>query len=323
MANITVKPEVLQWAVRYSDLSEDVIYGRFPWGCETPAQTTFRKLEDFAKVLRVPFSSLLLGEIPQEEPLPIPDFRTAANQNISKPSLNLRAILHIMALRQEWMRDYLISEGADTLPFVGSLMNAENPIAAAKKIREDLGLSVGWQNKFSNWESAYEHLREVVENVGVLLFQECGLDATHRKRFRPEEFRGFVMADDYAPLIFINSADAKNDRMFTLAHEIAHLWMGNGGLFDFAKEDMANRIAAEFLVPKVRFRNAWRETSDFGQLSLQFKVSTIVIARRALECRFIDSDRFWEFFRVQQEKFEAFRREQAKKRGDRLITLSE
>ncbi len=154
MANITVKPEVLQWAVRYSDLSEDVIYGRFPWVCETPAQTTFRKLEDFAKVLRVPFSSLLLGEIPQEEPLPIPDFRTAANQNISKPSLNLRAILHIMALRQEWMRDYLISEGADTLPFVGSLMNAENPIAAAKKIREDLGLSVGWQNKFSNWESA-------------------------------------------------------------------------------------------------------------------------------------------------------------------------
>ncbi len=123
------------------------------------------------------------------------------------------------------------------------------------------------------------------------------------------------MADDYAPLIFINSADAKNDRMFTLAHEIAHLWMGNGGLFDFAKEDMANRIAAEFLVPKVRFRNAWRETSDFGQLSLQFKVSTIVIARRALECRFIDSDRFWEFFRVQQEKFEAFRREQAKKKG--------
>lgn len=316
MANyIIVKPEILRWAVQYSDLSEDEIYFKFPWVCKTPAKATFRQLEKFSQFVRVPFSSLLLGEIPPEEPLSIPDCRTMSDQRLSQPSLNLRAILHIMSLRQEWMRDYLISEGADPLAFIGSLKNATNPVQAAKKIREDLGLEDGWQNHFNIWENAYNHLWDVIEESGVMLFQESGLDTTARKRFRPEEFRGFVMSDDYAPLIFINSADAKSARMFTLAHEMAHLWMGNGGLFDFAKEDMANRIAVEFLVSKLQFRKAWEETSDFGQLSRRFKVSTIVIARRAYECSFIKSDEFWAFFRSQQKKFEMLREKQSQKEG--------
>ncbi|MDO4568805.1 MAG: ImmA/IrrE family metallo-endopeptidase [Planctomycetia bacterium] len=307
---ISVKPEVLQWAIRYSDLSEDAIYTRFPWVSNEPAQTTFIKLQNFAQTLRVPFSSLLLGKIPEEEPLPIPDCRTVTDRELSEPSLNLREIIHIMSVRQEWMHNYLLSEGAEPLPFVGSLKLITDPLEATKRILQDLNLKEGWTQSFANWEKAYEHLRDVVEEAGVLLFQESGLDTTARKRFNPEEFRGFVMSDTYAPLIFINSADARNARMFTLAHEIAHLWSGTEGVFDFAKEDFANHVAAELLVPEELFRKAWDTNSDIGHLSHVFKVSTIVIARRAWDCGLIPSDEFWAFFRSQQKKFETNQKKQ-------------
>lgn len=309
-SRILLKPEVFEWAVRYSDLSLDEINKKFEWTNKTPLNPTFTQLQNFAVSARVPFMPLFTGTIPEdEEKVPIADFRTMKSREISRPSLNLLEILRMMELRQEWMRDYLLSEGADPLPFVGSVEADADVKEAARKIRQDLELSENWQICSRSWENAYELLREAVEKVGVLFFQESGLDTSSRKRFDPQEFRGFILNDEYAPLIFINSADAANARMFTLAHEIAHLWRGNTGLFSFESEDIANRIAAELLVPETAFRKEWKINSDLGHLSRTFKVSTIVIARRALDCGFWKKGQFWEFFSVQQRKFEEGRKQ--------------
>ncbi|MBQ4439444.1 ImmA/IrrE family metallo-endopeptidase [bacterium] len=304
-ARVSVKPEIIQWAVRNSDMSEDDIYKKFPWTCDDQPNPTILQLQKFARTARIPYFNLLTGEIPKDREVPIPDFRTIGGKKVSQPSLNLLDILHIMRQRQEWMRDYLLSEGADPLGFIGSIeKTGTNPKAAAEKIRQDLNLEKDWQTASKTWETAYSALWEAVENAGIMLFQESGLDTSQRKRFKVEEFRGFVLSDPYAPLIFINSADAKNARMFTLAHEIAHLWMDETGLFDFTTETVANKIAAELLVPEDSFREAWKKNQDLGALSHKFKVSTIVIMRRAWDCGLISDSDFLSFFQEQQDKFE-------------------
>jgi len=130
---------------------------------------------------------------------------------------------------------------------------------------------------------------------------------THRK-LDPTEFRGFVLVDDYAPLVFLNGADGKAARMFTLAHELAHIWLGASAAFDLqdlqpannATELACNHIAAEFLVPSSVLSGLWPQLSikdnPYQLLARRFKVSEIVAARRLLDLELISRDEFFRFY---------------------------
>ncbi len=324
--SIYVKPELIRWAIERSGRSADTLARYLPrigqW--ETgDASPTLRQLETLAKKTWTPLGYFFLSE-PPEEPLPIPDFRTLRDEPIRRPSPNLIDTLHTMQRRQAWMRDYLIELGHERLPFIRSATPSDDVRMAARNIRRQLGMADGWASRISTWTDALRVLREAAEAAGVLVVINgvVGND-THRK-LDPSEFRGFVLSDDYAPLVFINGADARSAQMFTLAHELAHIWIGEGGIFDLPdlqsrgdrQEQFCNRVAAEFLVPAAELRNFWsqvsRDREPFQSVARHFKVSPIVAARRALDLNLITRPAFLEFFQGYQADE---RRQAAKSKG--------
>src|SRR5690606_19661692 len=148
------------------------------------------------------------------------------------------------------------------------------------------------------------HLRDAIESIGVLVVINGVVGNNNTRRLNAEEFRGFVLCDDQAPLIFVNGTDAKSAQVFTLFHELAHLWLGKSAIFDCEQldepsdvvEKFCNRVAAEAAVPAAEITLLWRqhrpEDVYFSQLSKNFKVSPITIGRRLLELDLISKKEF-------------------------------
>ncbi len=333
MSRVEIKPKMFEWARKRSSLSIEVMEKKFPkyplWeqGKEFP---TLRQLESLARKTLTPLGYFFLPE-PPEDRLPIPDFRTVSDVSFNRPSPNLLETVQMMQRRQNWMIDYLIEEGCEKLHFVGSCTLSGNPKRVACDIRNVLRLSPGWAGEQRTWEDALRALRDAIDDAGIMIVINGVVGNSTNRKLDTEEFRGFVLVDDYAPLIFVNGTDAKGAQMFTMAHELAHLWLGKTGVFNFnallpsdnSVEKFCNRVAAEFLIPAEEVRDSWpaAEISDepFQTLARQFKVSPIVAARRVLDLHLISEAAFFSFYNKYQED-ERRRKISKKSGGDFYLT---
>lgn len=325
MSHVIVRPEVIRWAQERSGVAYEELQKRFPkfdlWE-SGKAMPTLRQLTDLAKKTLTPLGYFFLPE-PPEDKLPIPDFRTVDNEPVQRPSPNLLETVQTMQRRQGWMRDYLIEQGEPPLAFVGSVSLTDEVNATAAKMRELLDVSDDWAQHHTTWTAALSAFCRAVDKAGVIVVSNSVVGNNNHRKLDTNEFRGFVLSDEYAPLVFINSADAKAAQMFTVAHEVAHLLVGKGGVFNFrdflpidnAVEQFCNQVAAEFLVSERELSSFWAEakgaTEPFQMLARKFKVSPIVAARRALDLNFISRTGFFEFYQQYQEDG---RRKQAAKR---------
>lgn len=315
MSKVAVKYDLITWARERSGLRTDALVKKFPKFREWErgeAQPTLRQLEALAKTTSTPLGYFFLTE-PPEDRLPIPDFRTLPGAQPRRPSPNLLETIQTMQQRQGWMRDFLIEQGQEALAFVGSVSLQGDPNDVAARIRAALSLVNDWARQEANWTEALKTLREAAESAGILVAINGVVGNSTRRKLDPNEFQGFVLSDEYAPLIFINGSDFKAAQMFTLAHELVHLWLGRGGVVSL--EDMqpvnnevelfCNRAAAEFLVPARELRSVWREAQEapepFQFLARHFKVSPIVAARRALDLQLMSRRAFFDFYREYQE----------------------
>lgn len=269
-------------------------------------QPTSHQLEDFAKATLTPFGLFFLKE-PPEEKLPLPDFRTLQDERPRRPTAALLETIYQMQRRQGWMQETLIEEGAEPLPFIGTVTLTSSPVSAAESIRRTLGMEDGWAELHHTWSDALLGLRRAVEGAGILVVINGIFGNNTSQKLNPEEFRGFVLCDRHAPLIFINGADYKSAQMFTLAHELAHLWLGKDGVFDLPDlqpsddevEKFCNRVAAELLVPERELNACWPrlagKAEPYNELARCFKVSPIVAARRVFDLGLISREAFYRF----------------------------
>jgi Zn-dependent peptidase ImmA (M78 family) len=308
---VEVRPSILTWARARSGITEEDWARRFPRFQEWlagEAAPTLKQLEDFARKTHTPVGFLFLDE-PPAEPVPIPDFRTVGDRPFGAGevlSADLLDVVYTCQARQEWYRDHQLLNGEPPLAFVGSATKAMSTAEAAALMREVLRWDAEARARCRSWDDALSRLRESGEKAGILVMISGIVGSDTHRGLDPQEFRGFALADPYAALVFVNGADSKAAQVFTLAHELAHLWLGETALSDldptsiqtYAAERWCNQVAAELLVPMTEFRTQFDAAADMRRqlqpLAESFRVSTQVILGRIREAGALTWDEYLE-----------------------------
>ena len=307
MTRAPINPDLLRWARERAGKEQEELAHRFPKLPEWEAgkgQPTLKQLEAFAKAVHVPVGYLFLPE-PPEESVPLPDFRTFAGQAVRRPSPELLDTIYTCQERQSWYRDFVRIAGEPKLNFVGSATVAVPAETVAKDMRAKLGFDLEARRTCPTWTDALRLFIRQAEAAGVLVMASSIVRTNTHRRLDPGEFRGFALSDPLAPLVFVNGADTKAAQMFTLAHELAHLWLGASALTNlgivpaagFRREEVwCNAVAAELLAPLPAVRSELQADEPLedtlARLARTFKVSTLVILRRLLDAQWIGRDTF-------------------------------
>jgi Zn-dependent peptidase ImmA (M78 family) len=306
MNTLSIKPEIIRWARLRAGLEIEELLNLFPKFADWEngqASPTLNQLEKLARKVCAPLGYFFLPQ-PPEEKLPIADFRSMDNTPVIEPSPDLLETIFSMQRRQAWYREFIIEEGASPLTFIGSVSLHDKPEVVAAKMRETLDITSGWIKSLPKWSDAFNGVWQKSERLGILIVCNGIVGNNTNRILDVNEFRGFVLSDAFAPLVFINNADAKAAQMFTLIHELVHLWINAAGVLNFKEmaptdnetELFCNAVAAEFLVPKDELAAAWRAEKSFYTLATWFKVSPLVVARRALDLALIKKSDFFGFY---------------------------
>jgi len=307
--NVDVSPTILNWVMEkipFDDLEDKIKDQLRKWhaGEKTP---TFGQIENVSKATHIPLGYFFL-KIPPKEDYTVLGYRTIKSKQQTTTSRNLIDTINNMEAIQDWMRDYILSSGNDRLSFVGSMQSVKDVTKIAAAIRADLGLAVEWQFDKSIRDH-FKFLRNIVSEAGVLVMQNGIVGQNTRRPLDIEEFRAFTLIDEYAPLIFINGNDTQNGKVFSLLHETAHIWIGIDCLYNdigladkniAPAEILCNAVAAELLVPDVAFVEKWNaaikksatKRNVIHRLSEDFACSAVVIARKALNHKFITAENY-------------------------------
>lgn len=299
---IKINANVLKWAISNSNTDELLLRALFPkideW-LTGNVEPTFNQLENLSRKLHIPFGYLLLNSPPKEK-VELLEFRTIESEKIKKPSRELIDTIYDMEMKMDWMREELIRLGNEPMPFVSSISKSAQDIKnIASIIRKDIELEDDWFLNNKNSDESFKCIRSKLEDLGVLVMMNGIVGSNTSRSLDVNEFRAFVIIDEYAPLIFINAKDSSGGRLFSLCHELAHIWFGENNIFndqydskDSYKDKLelkCNAVAAEILVPEEHFLRKWHEDSikkaseKIKALAKYFRVSETVIARRALD----------------------------------------
>lgn len=311
---LKVEPEVIIDAIEKSHRNLDDVKERFKtldkW-INKELDPTFNQLKELSGFLRIPFGYLLLKK-PAQEQISLLKFRTIDTDAIEHPSRELIDTIKDMERKQAWLRGTFITLKREPLKFVGSLEMEQDrdPVQIANHIRNVINLKKRWYEKASSSQPTFTILRKKLSEQGITVMQNgIALNNTHRP-LELNEFRAFTLIDAYAPLVFINSKDSNNGKTFSLLHELVHIFFGRHSLYnDDLKfrnkytnplEITCNSVAGELIAPTDLFIAHWeqiyqdvrQEDEKISLIAKDFRVSQLVIARKALDQNYIEQQTY-------------------------------
>lgn len=297
-----ISQSILDWIEQTIDLqklsSEDQEYF-YQWKSHK-AEPTYTQLSKFSRHTHIPFGYLFMKDAPKED-LSLVEHRTINSIEFENPSREFMDTYHVMKSIQAWMEDYLESVGAPILAFVGKFNKDHSVSKISAYIREMLDLSPTDTIRANN-RKYFNQLRQKISDLGVIVMLNGVVGNNTSRPLDIDEFRGFALLNDRAPLIFINSKDSDTGKTFTLLHELAHILLGQDNLYNDCgsstgvskAETLANAVAAEVILPDAVFVDAWYEQAKnksidniITQMAGDFGCSRIMLARKAVDSGFI------------------------------------
>jgi len=313
MNSLKINPVLLQWARQRAELGHEQVAQKvglahkpdviLAWEAGS-ALPTFRQAQALARALHIPFGYLFLSN-PPITTVPLADFRSLPDAERGKFSPDLEDVVNDALRKRDWLRERRSQEGAAPLAFIGQFDPGDHPKKIADDIRKVLVLPIPPARDAKTWDEHLSLLVRYAEDAGIIVLQSgYALSDTHRT-LPVTEFRGFALTDEYAPLVFVNARDSVAGRIFTLAHELGHLWTGTSGISNPSLdpalhtengdiERLCNQVAAELLVPGEVFVLRWgrqQNVLEMAQtLAKYFRVSVFVILIRAYDLNLLSRD---------------------------------
>lgn len=256
-AYITAK--VFKWARESAKMTEEVAASKIAVSVEKLKEwengedyPTIRQAQTLAKAYRRPFALFFLPDVPNDFQ-PLQDFRKKGSRDLSTSSV---FIIREIQQKQAWMSELNEENNEKRVEFIGKFTIKDNPAIVAKDILHTLNIDpVNYKssNPIRKWIDR-------AESKGIFISRTSFIHS--RLKLDSNEIQGFAIADHYAPFVFINSDDWNAPQLFTLVHELAHLWIAESGISNDIEpsikktsdyhpiELFCNEVAANALMPK-------------------------------------------------------------------------
>lgn len=297
-----ITPNVLKWARESARMTEETAAAKVSvtvdklkeWE-EGTNQPTIRQAQTLAKAYKRPFALFFLPEVPRDFQ-PLQDFRKSGAKNLTTSSI---FIIREIQQKQAWISDVYSENQEDKLAFVGRFSINDNPQTVAKDILDTLKInpaSYKTENPIKEWIDA-------AETNGIFVSRTSFIHS--RLKLDSEELQGFAIADPHAPFVFVNSEDWNAPQLFTLIHELAHIWIAETGISNEVEPDIkhkdkfhpvelfCNEVAANALMPKeiiLSFdSNSFQTSKDIFKVAKQLGVSSFALLVRALNLNIIST----------------------------------
>ena len=295
---VEVNPKVFRWLRESSGWSVEELSKRlntsagiiegFESGKRKP---TLRQLNELSQAFKRPLAAFLLSVPIKEKPHP-KDYRMLPDK---VDVFDRKTILVLRKARslQEIGRELSHNIDYKTKAKIEGVKVSDNPLDIAEKYRKMFELTEEKQRKFKTPYELFNYLRDILEDMNILVFQFS---------MPMEDARGFVLVDEAPAVVVVSTKDTIEARLFSLMHEFAHILLGES-VIDIPDLSLAtrnkteiwcNEFSSSFLLPrglaKSLFESKWdvlTDTKTLGTLSRRYKVSKAMLLFNMFKLRYV------------------------------------
>ena len=323
-----ITPNVLQWARESARMSEEVAAAKVSVSAEKLKEwekgtdkPTIRQAQTLAKAYKRPFAVFFLPEAPRDFQT-LQDFRSTGSKSLTTSSI---FIIREIQQKQAWISDMNEENEEEKLPFVGRFSINDNPEIVARDILNTLDINpmnYRTDHPIKEWIHAAEAKGVFVSRTSFIN-SYLTLDS--------EELQGFAISDPYAPFVFVNSDDWNAPQLFTLVHELAHIWIAETGISNDVEPEIknnqkyhpvelfCNEVAANALMPPEFFDGF--DATTFRNAKLLFRtakllgVSSFALLIRSFNLNKISNSHYHRLKQEAEDEFAAFLQHEAEKKA--------